>query len=267
MEMFFILRSYLHIHQAATPVSGECVGYHISVHGQLQLLLRYMVASGCQAATPGDMQEVRTPMCLDTASTESRAIDIPGNSSNLTHARHGSVQSYGSPARPYSVLSASSGAYYNASGHSSLEEGRSNVDMLPHMHSMHGRSSSGTLAADQGDSGQLDLFLSSELEAARSELFSSMNMGNSPVATASHSPGNPLMGPALPQGGGHFGGYFRGRSAGGTAGPGSYGIREDISALAAAVPRVLEGSPRVQVSQRLAPNLVSPGNLDTTQYR
>jgi hypothetical protein len=202
------------------------------------------------------MQEVRA----HTPGPESSgAIDIPGTSSHLMHAHYGSGQSHSSPVRPFSVLSASSAAPYMASGRSSFDEGRMTSDVLSHMQSMHARKSSGITGTDVRDESRLNMFLSSELEAARSEL-SSIHGVNSPVW---RSPGNQLMG-VSPQGGGHFGGYFRGASAGSAAAPGGNGGREEISAVA---PKVMEGSERVQVFQTPTHSPMSPGRLEAGGLR
>jgi hypothetical protein len=69
---------------------------------------------------------------------------------------------------------------------------------------------------------------------------------------------------ALPQGGGYFGGYFRGTSACSAAGPGG---REDISATSAAALKVTEGRQRVHVFQASTPSPVPPGRLESAGLR
>lgn len=210
---------------------------------------------------------MRAPPLFNAGS--SGGLDIPDNSGHLVHPRHASGHSHGSPAGTFSVLSALSAAPYNTSGRSSFDEGRSGADALLHMRSMRGRDSSGVPPADLRDVGHVDSVLSRELEAARSGLLSGMHavsMSGEPL----RSPGGAMLGTASPQAGGHFGGHFRGASAGSAAGPSNYsgyGSRSDISALGGAVPRVVEGSPRVQLTPGFTSMPISPGQLENAQHR
>lgn len=147
------------------------------------------------------------------------------------------------------------------SARSSYDEGRSG-----HLHAVHARGSSSTHKVDLTDAGQLNCLLSTELEAARSSVLSSLNGAASPPDPL-RSPQGGTVGASSPHVAGHFGGHFRGASAGSAGGPSShtaFPARTDISLLTTAVPRVVEGSPGRRGVSAMP---LSPGRVEQMHQR